>query len=140
MMARPATSRSAISQSPGPCLTMVTTSRSRAVSSRTRAGLGDAGCGRGADLMRRRPATWAKLAVVLVALACPRSRLNWTELIGEVPFLLLACARRFHSLCRAPECVRVDAVGVERDDLCVASGRRPAPAPAPRLRWRAGTR
>src|SRR3954467_984849 len=68
-MARPATSRSAISQLPGPGPMMGTPSRSPAVSSWSRSGLGDAGSGRDAGLMRRRPATGGELVVVLIALA-----------------------------------------------------------------------
>src|SRR3954454_2353021 len=68
-MARPATSRSAISQLPGPGPTMATPSRSPAVSSWSRSGFGDAGSGRDAGLMRRRPATGGELVVVLIALA-----------------------------------------------------------------------
>src|SRR4051794_13722710 len=68
-MARPATSRSAISQLPGPGPMMATPSRSPAVSSWGRSGLGDAGSGRDAGLMRRRPATGGELVVVLIALA-----------------------------------------------------------------------
>src|SRR3954469_3483416 len=68
-MARPATSRSAISQLPGPGPMMATPSRSPAVSSWSRSGLGDAGSGRDAGLMRRRPATRGELVGVLIALA-----------------------------------------------------------------------
>src|SRR4051812_36689803 len=68
-MARPATSRSAISQLPGPGPMMATPSRSPAVSSWSRSGLGDAGSGRDARLMRRTSATGGELVVVLIALA-----------------------------------------------------------------------
>src|SRR3954470_10105005 len=67
-MARPATSRSAISQLPGPGPMIATPSRSPAVSSWSRSGLGDAGSGRDAGLMRRTSATGGELVVMLIAL------------------------------------------------------------------------
>src|SRR4051794_3904353 len=85
-MARPATSRSAISQVPGPGPMMATPSRSPAVSSWSRSGLGDAGLGRDAGLMRRTPATGGELVVVLIALwvRCGLRLEECVDVVGEL--------------------------------------------------------
>src|SRR3954454_7538976 len=85
-MARPATSRSAISQLPGPGPMMATPSRSPAVSSWSRSGRGDAGSGRDAGLMRRRPATGGEVVVVLIALwvGCGLRLEECVDVVGEL--------------------------------------------------------